>query len=46
MSKRPDPKQLTNAKRVARIEHLKKRRAEDKDEIAVLTEETIADLKS
>ena len=46
MSRRPDPKQMTSRQRVARIEHLKKRRAEDKAEITVLTEETIADLKS
>jgi hypothetical protein len=46
MSKRPDPKQMTNRQRIARIEFLKERRAEDKKEMAILTEETIADLKS
>jgi hypothetical protein len=46
MSKRPDPKHMTNSKRVQRIEHLKKRIAEDKKEMSILTEETIADLKS
>ena len=46
MSRRPDPKQITNAKRVQRIEHLKKRIAEDKKEMSILTEETIADLRS